>query len=98
MPPPDTAGPAAAGEEQGPRRQDEQPDSSAPVQVKDLTRLSRGEIDMLKRGGFDIHGEKEKDTTGPVDLFKDRAGNIYGGRQDGTGEAEPLHDHIRNYR
>ena len=95
-PQPDTAGPAASatGDEAQPRQDGE----ATPVRVKDLTRLSDGEIRMLKKGGFDIHGEKEKDTTGPVDLFKDRHGNIYGGRQDGKGEAEPLHDNIRNYK
>ena len=53
---------------------------------------------MLKKGGFDIHGAKRKGNTGPLDLFKDRDGNIYSGRQDGQGEAEPIYDSIENYR
>ena len=66
--------------------------------VKDLTRLSPGEIRMLKKGGFDVHAEKKKGKDAPLDLFKDREGNIFRGRQDGQGEAEPLHDNITNYR
>lgn len=53
---------------------------------------------MLKKGGFDIHEEKGKGKDEPLDLFKDREGNIYRGRQDGKGEAELLHDNIANYR
>jgi hypothetical protein len=30
------------------------------VETKDLTRLSPGEIRMLKKGGFNIHGEKTR--------------------------------------
>ncbi len=99
QPPPDAAGPAASatGDEARPW-QDSEATSSEPVAVKDLTRLSLGEIQMLKRGGFNIHGEKGDSRSGPVDLFKDREGNIYSGRQDGKGEAEPIHDNIKNYR
>jgi hypothetical protein len=53
---------------------------------------------MLKNGGFDVHEEKKKGKDAPLDLFKDREGNIYRGRQDGQGEAELLHDNIANYR
>jgi hypothetical protein len=96
-PAPDAAGPGASatGDEGARPRQDGETTS---VQVKDLTRLSNGEIRMLKRGGFDIHEEKGKGKDEPLDLFKDRDGNIYRGRQDGKGEAEPLHDNITNYR
>jgi len=99
QPPPDTAGPAAsaAGDETR-SRQDSGTTPPEPVAVKDLTRLSPGEIRMLKKGDFNIHGEKGDSRMGPIDLFKDRDGNIYSGRQDGTGEAEPLHDNVRNYR
>lgn len=53
---------------------------------------------MLRRGSFDNHDEKNKGKDAPLDLFKDRDGNFCGGRQDGQGEAEPLHDNIGNYR
>ena len=97
QPQPDTAGPAASatGDEGARPRQDGE---TAPVMVKDLTRLSPGEIRMLKKGGFDVHEEKKKGKDAPLDLFKDREGNIFRGRQDGQGEAEPLHDNITNYR
>jgi hypothetical protein len=100
QPQPDTVGPAASatGDEEARPRQDGETTSSEPVAVKDLTRLSPGEIRMLKKGGFDIHGAKRKGNTGPLDLFKDRDGNIYSGRQDGQGEAEPIYDSIENYR
>ena len=99
QPQPDTAGPAASatGDKAQPR-QDGGTTSSEPVEIKDLTRLSPGEIRMLKKGGFDIHEEKGKGKDEPLDLFKDRDGNIYRGRQDGKGEAEQLHDNITNYR
>jgi hypothetical protein len=100
QPQPDTAGPAASatGDEGARPRQDGDTTSSDPVAVKDLTRLSNGEIQMLKKGGFDIHDEKDKGKSGLRDLFKDRDGNIYSGRQDGRGEAEPMHDNIKNCR
>ena len=97
QPQPGTAGPAASatGDEGARPRQDGE---TAPVIVKDLTRLSPGEIRMLKKGGFDVHEEKKKGKDAPLDLFKDREGNIFRGRQDRQGEAEPLHDNITNYR
>ncbi len=99
QPQPDTAGPAASATgDKAQRRQDGGTTSSEPVEIKDLTRLSPGEIRMLKKGGFDIHEEKGKGKDEPLDLFKDRDGNIYRGRQDGKGEAEQLHDNITNYR
>ena len=53
---------------------------------------------VWSKGGFNIHGEKRDSRSGPIDLFKDREGNIHVGRQDGKGEAELLHDNITNYR
>ena len=69
-----------------------------PVKIKDLKKIAKGEIKTLKKGGFNIHGEKRDSRSGPVDLYKDRDGNIYAGRQDGQGEADPLGDNINNYR
>jgi hypothetical protein len=86
--------PDAAGE----KGQGSEAEPGESVKVKDLTRLSNGEIRMLKKGRFDIHDEKDKDNTGPVDLFKDRQGNIYSGRQDGQGEATATGHNIKNYR
>ena len=90
-----TDGQPEAADEKGPGNEAKPLES---VETKGLKRLSPGEIRMLKKGGFNIHGEKRDSRSGPIDLFKDREGNIHVGRQDGKGEAEPIHDNIKNYR
>lgn len=51
--------------------------------------LSRGEIEKLKRNGWD-HTQKGRSGGGKTDLYKDRDGNIYQKPKGGTGEGEPI--------
>jgi hypothetical protein len=50
--------------------------------------LSKGEIEKLKRNGWD-HSDKGK-RGGKTDLYKDKDGNIYQKPKGGAGEGEPI--------
>jgi hypothetical protein len=67
------------------RRTQMQMKSRNPAQDK---KLSPGEIDKLKRNGWD-HSDKGK-SGGKTDLYKDEFGNIYQKPKGGTGEGEPI--------
>jgi len=54
-----------------------------------LARLSAGEIKLLKKSGLDPHDLKAGYGKG-VDIFKDRAGNLYVAPMKGKGVPEPL--------
>ncbi len=60
--------------------------------AKQLKRLSKGEICILKKAGVDIHDVKGP-RSGGVDIFKDKAGNLYRGPSLG----DPLGMNINDY-
>ncbi|MDD2907836.1 MAG: polymorphic toxin type 33 domain-containing protein [Candidatus Gracilibacteria bacterium] len=51
--------------------------------------LNKGEIEKIKKGGYDIHNLKPKKDGSKYDLFKTKDGNIYFKRKTGKGNSEP---------
>jgi len=58
-------------------------------------RLSKQEIEKLKKAGVDPEGLKGGRNTGPIDLYKDPEGNVYIKPKDGGGPGEPTGINIR---
>jgi RHS repeat-associated protein len=50
--------------------------------------LTKGEIEKLKKGGYDIHDMKGKENSSKRDLYKDKEGNIYVKPKGGRGSGE----------
>ncbi len=60
-------------------------------------KLSNGEVNMLKRNGYDIHSLKGNKHAGHRDLFKDpKSGDVYVKPKNGSGPGEPLGINIKN--
>ncbi len=58
----------------------------------EIKRLSDGEIEKLKKAGYDIHDLKGEVNASKYDLFKDSDGNIWVKLKSGKGEAESYRD------
>ncbi len=71
--------------------------SDEPPKLKDLKKLSDGEIRKLGKTDDDAHSTKDIYGTG-VDLYKDKKGNIYVGDKDGVGEPTPTGFNVRDFK
>lgn len=60
-------------------------------------KLSKGEIDKLKKGGVDPHDLKPKKEGSKYDLFKNKKGDIVVKPKDGTGVGDPTGLNINNF-
>jgi RHS repeat-associated protein len=63
---------------------------------KQMRKLSDGEIQMLQKGGVDIH-ELKGGSSSKYDLFKDDKGNIVQKPKDGSGPGDETGLNINNY-
>ncbi|MEM6455931.1 MAG: polymorphic toxin type 33 domain-containing protein, partial [Acidobacteriota bacterium] len=59
-------------------------------------KLSKGQIDKLKKAGIDIEGEKSEGPSSKMDLFADKHGNLYIKPKSGAGPGEPLNLNINS--
>lgn len=73
--------------DKGNSEEEEKHEERNPAQDKKLTRR---EIEKLKRAGINIHKQKGSKHTGQIDLYKDRDGNMYIKPKGGKGPGEPL--------
>jgi hypothetical protein len=63
-------------------------------------KLSKGEVEKLKKAGIDVEDLKEQlggKPSGRFDLFKDKKGNIKVKPKSGRGPGEPTDLNINNY-
>jgi RHS repeat-associated protein len=74
----------------------EESDEDSP-ELKDLKKISKGDVKKLKEQGRGPHVIKDEvDADSKQDLYKDKDGNIYVGNKDGTGEAESTGDNVNS--
>ncbi|MCM2356857.1 MAG: polymorphic toxin type 33 domain-containing protein [Geobacteraceae bacterium] len=66
--------------------------------AKDMRKVTKGEIKMLKNAGEDIHAIKGTGGASQYDLYKDKSGEIFQFRKGGKGGGESTGLNMKNYK